>query len=612
MLIRILYQSLLTLTGALPLTMQQRLGSLLGWLIWISRGRMYEVTRENIDIAFPELTEADRLRLARSSVINTGKTITETAFAWTAKPQRCLDAIVEVSGEDSVRQARAAGRGIIFVMPHLGNWELINHYLGKHYGLTHMFQPNKSPTLNRLIQSWRSRTGTQFVPDNLQGIRAQIRTLRNRGCIGTMPDQEPDVFTGEFARFFGIQSLTSELIPRIAVQTDAAVFTATCIRTPEPGRFRIDFVPLSLAEDGLQAETGTVLPPLERLNLGIEAMVRATPAQYLWSYKRFRTRPAGEPEIYYPRESPLKNALTRTVLFVTLHLLALLPLPRVHRLGYFAGTLLRLRKGRKYQTTVKNLRVCHDLSAATPATETSIQSGNSPVSSSGHRLADLVTASLHETGKTLLETGFAWKAGNRRFNRAVYEISCQTYLQGQPRGAIILIPPQGNREVMIRYLAGHGLTTEYYHPDDNPSLNLMIRQQRNGWGIGLAPHSDQGIEICLTTLKKGGQVLLCPDQQPRLRGGAFVPFFGCLGLTTLALPQLLASSGSQLFMATAIRTPTGFDLHIDPLTYRSSTPESMLTDINQQFAQIILRHPEQYRWSDKRFNIRPQGEPRIY
>ena len=64
-----------------------------------------------------------------------------------------------------------------------------------------MFQPNKTAALNGYVQTKRSKTGTQFVPADRTGIKAQLAVISSGGCIGMMPDQEPAVHTGQFAPF---------------------------------------------------------------------------------------------------------------------------------------------------------------------------------------------------------------------------------------------------------------------------------------------------------------------------------------------------------------------------------------------------------------------------
>ncbi len=154
------------------------------------------VTMENIRLCFPELDLHAQTRLARNCQQESGKILFESAISWTAPVCVCQSLIVEVEGEQIVEEIRSKNLGVIFIIPHLGNWELIQHYLGKQYSLTQMFEPRKDKSISEYITSCRARTGGKYVPTNSAGIRAVLSTLKNNGVVGVMPDQEPEIHTG--------------------------------------------------------------------------------------------------------------------------------------------------------------------------------------------------------------------------------------------------------------------------------------------------------------------------------------------------------------------------------------------------------------------------------
>lgn len=567
--------------GRLPFAVLQAIGSPLGSILHVCRTRMALVTLENIRLCFPGLDEESQKALARASLRETGKTITETAFAWMASRERCRNVIDHVNGKEWVDAELAKGSGLIFIIPHLGNWEIINHYLGAEYGLTHMYRPNRSKSLDDFIQSRRQRTGTRFVETTRAGIRAQLETLRAGGTIGAMPDQEPEVYTGRFASFFGIPALTNHLIPNLARKTGSAAATAVCKRGQQ-GKLEIEFSPVELAS--LDEATA-----IQALNDAVETAVRDAPEQYLWSYKRFRTRPDGEAELYQFRDHPVRTLMETPALHALLWIGARLPLTTLRRMGRLVGDVLMFRNGKKARITRTNLSLCF------PA----------------NRHQSLQRDSLRELGNTLMETGKIWYADQARFTRLLIAVN------GAPRsntGTLILTPPLGNREVVMRYLGEHFNVAEYYHPDNTTSLDNLIRTQRNAMGISLFAHTREARARLVRHLRDGGVVTLCPDQQPRPRGGEFIDFFGCAGLTTTALPCMLKQSGADLVFGTAIREARGFRLHFQPCDYGDSSTGTteMLQTINRQFEEIVQQHIEQYRWSDKRFNIRPPGAAKVY
>ena len=571
-----LFRTTIKLLGLLPLGVLQRLGNLIGTLLWLSRSRMWLVTLENIQRCYPKLDAHRQSVLARQSLKETGKTIAETAYAWSRDPEVILAHIEQVSGTEHVAKASAAGRGIIFVIPHLGNWEIINHYLGKHHGLTHMYQPSKHAGINHFIQQRRGITGTQFVTTSMSGIKQQLRVLRQGGCIGLMPDQEPLIHTGTFAPFFNIEALSSELIEGYS-RTGARVIVATCERSPAPGQFKINFWPVD-TDQGIK---------IHQINEAIEAAVRITPEQYLWSYKRFRTRPQGELDFYQFNLHPLRSMLQKAILKAMLYATSLLPLKLSRGLAVLVASITPLTHRKKRKHARINLHLCN-------------------------QAPTLLGSSTTELVKTAFELGRVWSLSDKQFFSLLPAVEAET-LAYLSRPTLVLTPPLGNREVVMRYLGHHYHCSDYYHPNSNTAIDDLIRFKRAAMGVRLFEHGSQGRAAIIQCLRVQQIVTLCPDQQPRLRGGIFVPFFGFPALTTTAIPQALKQSGANLVIGLAERTPLGFSLRFVPVDYDQVwNDEKLLDHVNQALEKEINRIPAQYRWSDKRFNIQPPGRDKVY
>ena len=557
----------------------------MGTTLWLTRSRMWLVTHENVQRCYPGLDEHRQFLLARNSLRETGKTITETTFAWAQPVDAVLQLIQKVSGQAEVDQAVAMNNGVIFIIPHLGNWEIINHYLGKHYGLTHMYQPNRNSRLNTYIQDRRNRTGTQFVPTDRVGIRAQLKTLKRGGCIGVMPDQEPLIHTGQFAPFFGIDALSNELVAGFA-KTGAKLFTAVCERTQNG--FDIHFAPVDISgSQDVKSDPEANHPEgnaLTAINGAIETAVRRKPVQYLWSYKRFRTRPAGKLDFYQFDRHPLRTLIESQALWLYVSVSRLLPGWCIRLLSRTLARVPVLLRNRRRIARI-NLQRCNlEPTLLAPSTATLVESA--------------------------LEAPRIWRQSQRSF---VDRIESVDGAIDPDRGSIVLTPPLASREALMRYLGNHCFTTEYYHPNSITSLDYLIRHSRQMNGIRLVEHDDAGRKTVIDQLNLNRVATLCPDQQPRLRGGLFIPFFGLPGLTTRTLPQIIKETQPELLLGIAWRHGNQFRITLKPLTYDATdSEEDILINVNQQLETAISQHPEQYRWSDKRFNIQPQGQPKVY
>lgn len=555
----------LSAAAALPLPVLRRVGAISGLVAWVTNRRGAKVCRENIDLCFPSMSSTARRRLARDAMMHAGRTVAESAIAWTRSPAACLELITSIAGEDAVDRIDGAR---IFIIPHLGNWEVLNHYLGGRYPLTHMYQPFSVPVAETVIQEARQRSGNCFVPVDRSGIRAQRRCLSAGGAIGAMPDQEPPVHTGEFAPFFSQAALTSTLIPELCRRTGATPVIATCLR----------------GEDGFRIEMTVIETPLDTtmMNAAMERAIRTAPEQYLWTYKRFRTRPPGESERYQFRDPAVRVIAGKATASMASRLALMAGLARsraVAGAGAATACRFRLRALRDARTNLRATGLAESLAAAS-------------VQESAKSVAEIPLIWLRrETGKTII-----------------------TSVKNAPelRGAVVLTPPLGNREAVLRYLSEQNRVIEYYHPAARTAADDRIRARRCAAGIALAPETAKGIQLLVGAVKRGDTVTLGPDQQPRLRSGCFVPFFGVPALTALALPTLLQSTGAPCFIAVAWRVSTGFELAFHPVDSDREDPATLLTNINRQLEELISCAPEQYRWSDRRFNIRPPGERKLY
>lgn len=284
---------LLWMLARLPFGLCRRVGSGLGWLLWWLDRRGRQVALINLTHCFPAWSEAQRQSTARQCFSQTGQTLAESAYIWQNPPDHTLSRVVAVEGQAELEVALAERNGAIVAGPHLGNWEVLGLYLGQHFPSIAMFRPPNQAYLTDLMQKGRQASGSILVPANQYGVRQMVRHLKKeQGVAGILPDQDPAAGEGAFAPFFGIQAYTMTLVSRLSSRLDVPVFLGYAERLAG-GKFKIHFIRL----DEQVADKETELA-LTTLNSAIETEVSRLPEQYLWMYKRFKTRPAGEPRFY--------------------------------------------------------------------------------------------------------------------------------------------------------------------------------------------------------------------------------------------------------------------------------------------------------------------------
>jgi len=282
---------LLRLTAWLPLPVAHAIGALLGWLFYLIQNPHREVARRNIALCLHELNPAARRRMLRRALIETGKTAMESPILWLSSRRRTLGLVREEVGREVLEQALQRGKGVIIVAPHLGSWELVNLYCSAFHPLTSLYRPLRRPSLEPLVLGARTRFGGRLVPTDATGVRALFAALAANELLGIPPDQDPRTAGGVFVPFFGIQANTMTLVSRL-VQKSGATPVLTFTERLSWGRgFRLHYLPLEADASDLEGHVAAI-------NRVVEEAVRRFPEQYQWSYKRFRTRPKGEGNIY--------------------------------------------------------------------------------------------------------------------------------------------------------------------------------------------------------------------------------------------------------------------------------------------------------------------------
>lgn len=284
---------LLRLLAHLPLRLLHAIGWLGGQFLWLARARPARIARRNLEVCLPELGPAERRRLARRSLIETARTLLESFTLWLCPTDRVISLVRQVEGGDYLRQALGSGNGVLLLVPHLGNWEMVGLYCSRHYPMTSLYRRQRSAFFDQLILDGRRRFGAELVTATGRGVRAALRALRQQRIVGILPDQNPGAGAGVVVPFFGIRTATPVLPVRLAHQQHSPVLCAWAERLPRAAGFVIHFEPLDKAVAGADPELAAAV-----MNRELERIIRRKPEQYWWSHPRFRYRPEGEEPIY--------------------------------------------------------------------------------------------------------------------------------------------------------------------------------------------------------------------------------------------------------------------------------------------------------------------------
>ncbi len=270
------------LLSHLPLAWLHRLGAAAGWLSWLFSPTYRRHMRENMRLA---LGEAGERRTRAAAIAEAGRQSLELPKIWLRSQAEVVGRVVEVSGWDLAEAAMRDGKGILYLTPHLGCFEVTAQYLSTHAPITVLYRPPKQRWLQTMIEEGRERGQLRIAAADLSGVRSLIRALKKGEAVGMLPDQAPRMGEGRWLDFFGRPAYTMTLAARLT-ETGAAAIMVWAERLPDGAGYHFHLQAPS------QPFTGTTEERAQQINHEIERLIVQCPAQYLWSYNRYK-RPRG-------------------------------------------------------------------------------------------------------------------------------------------------------------------------------------------------------------------------------------------------------------------------------------------------------------------------------
>jgi Kdo2-lipid IVA lauroyltransferase/acyltransferase len=284
------------LLRALPLERAVRLGAAAGSLAMALDSRNRPIAMRNLEIAFPEKDLAARRAILRDAYRNFGRMAAEWVHFFDLDPAN-IERQVTYAGREHWDQAirLSAGRGILVLTGHFGNFELLSVGHSLHGSPIAIVQrPNRNPTLDRAVAARRLRHGNLTIARKGAG-REVLRLLRQNWMVAVPLDL--DVRHGVFVDFFSQPASTSDALARLAIATRAPVLPAFMVREGTSTRHRITILPPIQAVRSSDREAALQRYTQQFTSI-IESMIRRHPDHWNWIHRRWKTRPPGESRFY--------------------------------------------------------------------------------------------------------------------------------------------------------------------------------------------------------------------------------------------------------------------------------------------------------------------------
>lgn len=271
---------ILKIFAKLPLALVHNLGSAFGRIIIFFVPKFLHRIEDNLRQSGLCSDENILKQMIKQNVKESGKAVLETLLIWCRDYAQLQPLFYGCTGWDDVETGLAGGKGLIFLTPHLGCYEISSLYYGQFHPITVLFRPPRQSWLLPLITAGRQRGKVIMAPANNRGVKQLLQALKRNEAIAILPDQAPLTGEGEWAPFFGRPAYSMTLVSKLVQKTGAPVFMVFGERLSNGQGYLIHIK--SLSNDSVAT------PAL--LNKAVEAQISQCPAQYLWIYDRYKIR----------------------------------------------------------------------------------------------------------------------------------------------------------------------------------------------------------------------------------------------------------------------------------------------------------------------------------
>src|SRR6266568_1569407 len=279
----LLYRAGSVIASALPLPLLFIFGEFLGFCAWLILPGYRHLAQRNVAIAFGNEKSPQQLRhLVRRHFQRLGANLL-CSVKLAVMPLEKMATRIETENLDVIHRELRAGRPVVLVLSHLGNWELSAHILPKYIGYVRnstIYQKLGNRFIDEHVRRVRRRAGVEMF-DRKEGFDQAIKLLRGGGAIGILSDQHAGDH-GVWVPFFGRLASTSPLPALLAKRTRAAL-VGVAIYTDRRARWRIVVSP---ALEDNQESVGSLSA---KTNQVIEQQIRRAPEDWFWVHNRWKT-----------------------------------------------------------------------------------------------------------------------------------------------------------------------------------------------------------------------------------------------------------------------------------------------------------------------------------
>lgn len=273
----------------LPLNRQRRIGRRLGGILYVFGRSRRHIAGVNLRLCFPELSASRRHALLKRHFALYGVSIIECFASWWSEPE-LINRHIEYTGLENFERALAEKRGILLLSGHFTTLEIGSRLLGQKIPFSGMYRRHKNLLFEHIMSEGRKRWINGRLYDR-RDVRGMLKSLKAGNAIWYGPDHDYGRKHSIFVPFMGVTAATVTGTSRWARLTNAIVLPYFVERTQSGYHVRVLPQLENFPTHDQQADA-------IRINQIIEKQIRVSPENYLWTHRRFKTRPTGEPDLY--------------------------------------------------------------------------------------------------------------------------------------------------------------------------------------------------------------------------------------------------------------------------------------------------------------------------
>lgn len=282
---------LLWLVVQLPYPIIYRLGNAMGRLALRLMKRRAKIAYRNLELCFPEMSEAERHRMVVKNFESVGMGVMETGIAW-FWPTKRINRWMDASGLEHIRAVQDSGRGVLLIGIHFLTLEMGARMFGVHNPGIGVYRPNDNPVLDWL-QTWGRMRSNKSMIDR-KDLKGMVRALKNGEIIWYAPDHDYGPRASVFAPLFAVKdAATTSGTWMLAKMSKACVVPFVPRRKPDGKGYELIILEPECDPPLDDAETTAAW-----MNTIVEKCILMAPEQYMWLHRRFKTRPEGVPSRY--------------------------------------------------------------------------------------------------------------------------------------------------------------------------------------------------------------------------------------------------------------------------------------------------------------------------